>query len=94
MGWQTPAEVEAWAEAEEAPLHAEIAEIDAEVAALVARKRALHVEIDMIEAWSTQWRRRLRSPDAGPDQVLSLAGGLDDVEVVRLRAVAARHERR
>lgn len=89
----TPAEVEAWAAAEESPLHAEIADIDAQISVLRDRKAALHTQIDAIEQQSAERRYALRGPDAGPDQVLVPEGALSDSEIERLRRVVEQHDR-
>jgi hypothetical protein len=90
----TPAEVEAWAAAEEAPLHAEMADIEQQAARLKERKVELHRQIDAIEAQSAERRYELRGPDAGPDQILVPDGSLSDAEIEKLRRVVEQHDRR
>jgi N-methylhydantoinase B/oxoprolinase/acetone carboxylase alpha subunit len=90
---ETPADVEAWAAAEEAPLHAEIADIDAQIVALNTRKRELHRTIDEIEVESARRRYELRGDDAGPDQVLVPSDTLNDTEIERLRRLVDQYDR-
>jgi hypothetical protein len=90
----TPAEVEAWAAAEEAPLHAEMTEIDRQIVELRDRKTDLHAQVDAIEAQSAERRYELRGDDAGPDQILVPDGALSDAEIEKLRRVVEQHDRR
>lgn len=90
---KTPAEVEAWASAEEAPLHAEMVEIDQQISELRDRKTAIHDQIDAIERESAERRYALRGDDAGPDQILVPDGALSDAEIERLRRVVDQYDR-
>ena len=87
-------DVERWAAEEEAPLHAEIADIDRQIVALRDRKAELHHEIDAIEKRSAERRYELRDPDAGPDQVLVPDGALDEATIENLRRLVNQYDRR
>jgi chromosome segregation ATPase len=86
-------QVEAWAAQETKPLHDRMTAIDAEIAALQAEKRDCHTQVDAIEAESAKQRYAFRGPDAGPDQVLAVAGGISEQDVAAMRQLVEQYDR-
>src|SRR5687768_12994900 len=69
----TPEQVDRWQRQASKPLYAEVAELDKQQAAIVARKREIRDALYGIEQQAVARRTQLQAPNAGPDQQLSLA---------------------